>query len=68
MVMKVSELKVGQTVLFSKVAPGSYCSLGAAYCVESIGRRAISFRNIEKGSGTFDSKSLLRFAEFEVVA
>lgn len=65
--MRVCDLKVGQTVVFSRVAPGSYCSLGAAYRVESIGKRDVSFRNVEMGSGTFDPKSLLRFAEFQAV-
>jgi hypothetical protein len=66
--MKVSELTKGLVVVFSKVPPGSYLSVGAQYLVENVGKRDVSFRNVEQGTATFDLKPMLRLAEWEVVA
>lgn len=66
--MIVDDLKVGMVVIFSKIPNGSYLSTDTKYLVEYVGKRDISFRNVVKGSGTFDSRRMLGFAKFEVAA
>lgn len=47
--------KHGQTVVFSKVPPGSYCSAGVAYRVDRHGDKGdFRFVNVERGSSTVD--------------
>lgn len=62
--MSVNDLKVGMVITFSKIPPASYLSAGTKYLVEGIGRRDVSFRNVERGTRTFDSRSLLKMAIF----
>jgi hypothetical protein len=62
--MTVESLQVGDTVVFESVPPCSYLKTGKLYRVEHIGERDVHFRS-QTGSGTFDSKSMLRqFASF----
>lgn len=64
--MSVNDLKAGMVIIFSKVPPASYLSAGTKYRVEHIGKRDVNFRNVERETGTFDSRSLLKLAVFEV--
>lgn len=57
--MRVQDIQVGDTVIFETVPNGSYLSEGTLYRVESVGKRDVYFRNVLKGSGTFDSKTML---------
>lgn len=47
--------KHGQTVVFSKVPPGSYCSAGVAYRVDRAKDKGdFRFERIATGSATYD--------------
>ena len=65
----------GQTIIFSTIPAGSYCSAGVAYRVErSIDRKTklpkgdFRFVNVERGSSTYDRPWAVKMAQWEVVA
>lgn len=60
----------GSTIIFDRVAPGSYARVGEAYRVNirGKGRSAyIHLTNVARGSGTFDRGYDFRFASFRTV-
>lgn len=65
---KSSMLAVGTIVIFSVVPLGSYLTPGRTYRIEHIDRRAVHFRNVATGTGTFDDKRAIDRSTFAVVA
>lgn len=60
--MLVTDLKRGANVLFHTVPNGSYLRTGEVYRVEDICKREIHFRNVVRGSGTSETKTMLQCA------
>lgn len=58
----------GQTIRFSKVPAGSYCTAGVAYRVERHKGGDFRFVNVEKGSSTYDRPWAVLRAKWEVIA
>lgn len=53
----------GQTVVFSKVPAGSYCSPGVAYRVDRKGNKGtFRFENVARGSATYDQPYAVKSA------
>lgn len=56
----------GQTIVFSKIPAGSYCSAGVAYRVERPKNQGdFRFVNIERGSSTYDRPWAVKCAVWE---
>ncbi len=53
--MKVSELKLGDRVVFESVPSASYLSTSKLYEVANVGKREIYFRS-QSGSGTSEPR------------
>ncbi|EJL33246.1 hypothetical protein PMI01_02208 [Caulobacter sp. AP07] len=67
--MTTSTPKHGQTVVFSKVPAGSYCSTGVAYRVDRKDNKgAFRFENVERGSATYDQPWAVKSAQWEIAA
>lgn len=59
----------GQTVVFSKVPAGSYCSVGVAYRVDRKGNKGTyRFENVARGSATYDQPYAVKSAQWKEVA
>jgi hypothetical protein len=56
--MLVSELKLGDRVIFESVPNGSYLSTDKVYEIANMGKREIYFRS-QTGSGTSDTRRML---------
>jgi len=56
--MLVSELKLGDRVVFESVPNGSYLSTNKIYEISDMSKREIYFRS-QTGSGTFDTRRML---------
>lgn len=58
----------GQTIIFSKVPAGSYCSTDTAYRVDRPKNKgAFRFENVARGSATHDQAWAMRSAEWAVI-
>lgn len=58
--------KHGQTVVFSKVPAGSYCSVGERYRVDRPADRGdFRFVNVERGSSTYDRPWAVKTAQWQ---
>jgi len=61
--------KHGQTVVFSKVPAGSYCTAGMAYKVDRPGNKGdFRFENVARGSATYDRHWAVKSAVWSEVA
>ena len=56
-------LQVGQIVTFKKKPAGSWLSEGEAYVVEWKDKTCAYFRNVKRGSGTFDKDWQINLSE-----
>lgn len=60
----------GSTIIFDRVAPGSYASAGEAYRVNVRGKGRTAYvhlTSVARGSSTFDRGYDYRFASFRTV-
>lgn len=62
--LTLKDLKPGLVVIFDMLPAGSYMTAQIPYRVEYVGPRDVHFRNLKRGSGTFEPKFALRDASF----
>jgi hypothetical protein len=62
--MATHGLKVGDRIIFSKTPCGSWTRPGETYEIEYCDAAYVYFRNVERGSGTFDQHWAVNQAEF----
>jgi hypothetical protein len=62
--MATHGLKPGDRIIFSRTPCGSWTRPGELYEVDWSGEGSVYFRNVERGSGTFDPHWAVERAEF----